>query len=78
LPDGSSCLVAPINTVSKIEGLTLDLIIVDEAQLAIDEVLTHSIFPMGKTTNAPRVYIGKAGTKKCRKYSIANNFLIRV
>lgn len=71
LPDGSSCLVAPINTVSKIEGLTLDLIIVDEAQLAIDEVLTHSIFPMGKTTNAPRVYIGKAGTKKCRFYDLS-------
>lgn len=71
LPDGSSCLVAPINTVSKIEGLTLDLIIVDEAQLAIDKVLTHSIFPMGKTTNAPRVYIGKAGTQKCRFYDLS-------
>ncbi len=71
LPDGSSCLVAPINTVSKIEGLTLDLIIVDEAQLANDEVLTHSIFPMGKTTNAPRVFIGKAGTQKCRFYDLS-------
>lgn len=71
LPDGSSCLVAPINTVSKIEGLTLDLIIIDEAQLANDKVLTHSIFPMGKTTNAPRVYIGKAGTQKCRFYDLS-------
>jgi len=71
LPDGSSCLIAPITTTSKIEGLTLDLIIVDEAQLADDEILTHSIFPMGKTTNAPRIYIGKAGTQLCRFHTLS-------
>lgn len=63
LPDGSSATIAPINKTSLIEGLTLDLIIIDEAQDADDEVVKHSIWPMGKTTNAPRVYIGKAGTK---------------
>jgi hypothetical protein len=63
MPDGSSAAIAPINKTSQIEGLTLDLIIVDEAQVADDNVVQHSIWPMGKTTNAPRVYIGKAGTK---------------
>lgn len=63
LPDGSSAAVAPINLVSQIEGLTLDLIIIDEAQVAKDKIVKHSIWPMGKVTNAPRVYIGKAGTQ---------------
>lgn len=63
MPDGSSASIAPINKTSLIEGLTLDLIIIDEAQFANDEVVKHSIWPMGKTTNAPRVYIGKAGTQ---------------
>lgn len=63
MPDGSSAAIAPINKTSQIEGLTLDLIIIDEAQVANDEVVKHSIWPMGKTTNAPRVYIGKAGTQ---------------
>jgi len=63
MPDGSSAAVAPINLVSQIEGLTLDLIIIDEAQVAKDKIVKHSIWPMGKVTNAPRVYIGKAGTE---------------
>lgn len=63
MPDGSSAAVAPINLVSQIEGLTLDLIIIDEAQVAKDKIVKHSIFPMGKVTNAPRVFIGKAGTQ---------------
>src|SRR3990167_2390534 len=63
MPDGSSAAIAPINKTSQIEGLTLDLIIIDEAQVADDNIVQHSIWPMGKTTNAPRVYIGKAGTK---------------
>lgn len=63
LPDGSSIIVAPINKISQIEGSTLDLIIIDEAQIADDEVVKHSIWPMGKVNNAPRVYIGKAGTR---------------
>ena len=63
MPDGSSAAVAPINLVSQIEGLTLDLIIIDEAQVAKDKIVKFSIWPMGKVTNAPRVYIGKAGTQ---------------
>lgn len=71
MPDGSSAAIAPINKTSQIEGLTLDLIIIDEAQVADDEVVQHSIWPMGKTTNAPRVYIGKAGTKICHFYRLS-------
>lgn len=68
LPDGSSVVTAPISKISQIEGLTLDLIIIDEAQLADDEIVDHSIRPMGKTTNAPIIRIGKAGTKICTFY----------
>lgn len=63
LPDGSFVVTAPISKISLIEGLTLDLIIIDEAQLANDEIVDHSIRPMGKTTNAPIIRIGKAGTQ---------------
>lgn len=63
LPDGSFVVTAPISKISLIEGLTLDLIIIDEGQLANDEIVDHSIRPMGKTTNAPIVWIGKAGTR---------------
>lgn len=73
LPDGSSCFVAPISKNSKIEGPQLDLIIVDEAQLAEDQIVKHSIWPMGKSTNAPRVYIGKAGTQICHFYRLGQN-----
>lgn len=73
LPDGSSALTAPINKTSQIEGIGLDLIIIDEAQLADDEVIKHSIWPMGKTTNAPRVYIGKAGTKISHYYRLCQS-----
>jgi len=71
MPDGSSAAIAPINKTSQIEGLTLDLIIIDEAQVANDEIVQHSIWPMGKTTNAPRVYIGKAGTQICHFYRLS-------
>jgi hypothetical protein len=71
LPDGSSCTIAPINKVSQIEGLTLDLIIIDEAQTADDGVVKHSIWPMGKVSNAPRIYIGKAGTRICYFYRLS-------
>lgn len=63
LPDGSFVVTAPISKISLIEGMTLDLIVIDEAQLADDNIVDHSIRPMGKTTNAPIIRIGKAGTK---------------
>lgn len=73
MPDGSSAAVAPINLVSQIEGLTLDLIIIDEAQVAKDKIVKHSIWPMGKVTNAPRVYIGKAGTQINHYYRLSQS-----
>lgn len=73
MPDGSSAAIAPISKTSQIEGLTLDLIIIDEAQDADDNIVQHSIWPMGKTTNAPRVYIGKAGTQICHFYRLSQS-----
>lgn len=71
MPDGSSASIAPINKTSQIEGLTLDLAIIDEAQVANDEIVKHSIWPMTKATNGPRVYIGKAGTQVCYFYRLS-------
>lgn len=77
LPDGSFAVTAPISKISLIEGLTLDLIIIDEAQFADDDIVFHSIFPMGKTTNAPRIYIGKAGTRICHFYRMGQANRVR-
>lgn len=71
LPDGSSVIIAPINKTSLIEGATLDLIIIDESQFADDEIVKHSIWPMGASTGAPRLYIGKAGTRISHFYRLS-------
>lgn len=73
MPNGSSATVAPLNKVSQIEGMSLDLIIIDEAQIAEDEIVQNRVWPMGKTTNAPRIYIGKAGTQKCYFHTLSQN-----
>lgn len=73
LPDGSYVVTAPISKISLIEGMTFDIIIIDEAQMADDQIVQHSIWPMGKTTNAPRIYIGKAGTQINHYYRLSQN-----
>lgn len=73
LPDGSYCVTAPISKISLIEGMTFDIIFIDEAQFADDNIVQHSIWPMGKTTNAPRFYFGKAGTRNCHFRKLGQN-----
>lgn len=65
LPDGSSCYIAPVTKTSKPESKTLDLIIIEESQDIDDKILKESIWPIGSTTNAPRIYVGTAGTRLC-------------
>jgi hypothetical protein len=65
LPDGSSCYIAPVTKTSKPESKTLDLMIFEESQDLDDKIVKESIWPIGASTNAPRVYIGTAGTKLC-------------
>lgn len=62
LPDGSSCYIAPVTKTSKPESKTLDLMIFEESQDIDDKIVKESIWPIGASTNAPRVYIGTAGT----------------
>lgn len=62
LPDGSSCYIAPVSKTSKPESKTLDLMIFEESQDLDDKIVKESIWPIGASTNAPRVYIGTAGT----------------
>ncbi len=63
LPNGSSCYVFPVTPTSKPESKTLDLIIFEESQDLADRIVKEQIWPMGASTNAPRVYIGTAGTQ---------------
>lgn len=62
LPDGSSCYIAPVTKTSHPESKTLDLMIFEESQDLDDKIVKESIWPIGASTNAPRVYIGTAGT----------------
>ena len=62
LPDGSSCYIAPVTKTSHPESKTLDLMIFEESQDLDDKIVKESIWPIGSSTNAPRVYVGTAGT----------------
>ena len=62
LPDGSSCYIAPVTKTSHPESKTLDLMLFEESQDLEDKIVKESIWPIGASTNAPRVYIGTAGT----------------
>lgn len=65
LPNGSSAWIAPVTTTSKPESKTFDLMIFEEAQDLDDKIVQQQIWPIGATTNAPRIYIGTAGTRLC-------------
>jgi hypothetical protein len=56
--------IFPVNK-GQAESKTLDLIIIEEAQNVDDKRLKNMVFPMGASTNAPRVYIGTAGYRNC-------------
>jgi len=70
LPNGSSCYIFPVTKTSKPESKTLDLIVFEESQDLDDRIIKEQIFPMGKFTNAPRVFIGTAGTRICYFYRL--------
>lgn len=65
LPNGSSAWIAPVTTTSKPESKTFDIMLFEEAQDLDDKIVQQQIWPIGATTNAPRIYIGTAGTKLC-------------
>lgn len=65
LPNGSSCYIFPVTKTSKPESKTLDIEIFEESQDLDDKIVKEQIWPMGASTNAPRIYIGTAGTRIC-------------
>lgn len=65
LPNGSSCYIFPVTQTSRPESKTLDLIIFEESQDTLDSIIKEQVWPMGAATNAPRIYIGTAGTRLC-------------
>ena len=80
LPNGSSCFIAPVTTTSKPESKTFDLLIFEEAQDINDKIMTDVIFPIGASTNAPRAFIGTAGTRLCyfRSLGLENKQAIKI
>lgn len=70
LRNGSSCYIFPVTPTSKPESKTLDLIVFEESQDLPDRIVKEQILPMGATTNAPRIFIGTAGTKICAFYRL--------
>lgn len=63
LPSGSSCYIFPVTPASNPESKTLHLIVFEESQDLDDRIVKEQIWPMGASTNAPRIYIGTAGTR---------------
>lgn len=72
LSNGAECYIFPVTPTSHPESKTLDLMIFEEAQSIPDREMIADIFPMGKTTNAPRIFIGTAGTQICYFYKLIN------
>lgn len=73
LPNGSSCYVFPVTSVSKPESKTLDLILFEESQDLDDKIVKEQIWPMGASTNAPRIYVGTAGTRIAYFYRLGQS-----
>lgn len=63
LPNGASCHIGPVSKTSKPESKSPSLIIFEESQDLDDKIVKEQIWPMGANTNAPRFYIGTAGTR---------------
>jgi hypothetical protein len=65
LPNGSGCYISPVTQTSKPESKSPDFMIFEESQDMNDKIVKEQIWPMGAATNAPRIYIGTAGTRLC-------------
>lgn len=66
--------IFPITKSSNPESKTFDLIIIEESQEVDDIKMKNAVFPMGISTNAPRIYVGTAGTRLCAfKTQLDNN-----
>lgn len=68
LPNGASCYIFPVSPTTKPESKSLNLIVFEESQYLQDQIIKQQIWPMGANTNAPRVYLGTAGTQICYFY----------
>ena len=65
LPNGASCYIAPISQVSNPESKSPNLMVFEESQDLDDEIVKRKVWPMGAAKNAPRIYVGTAGTRIC-------------
>lgn len=65
LPNGATVYIAPVSKTSLPESKSLALMIFEESQDLDDKIVKEQIWPMGATTNAPRIYLGTAGTRLC-------------
>ena len=66
----SECYIFPVTKTSQPESKTLNLIIFEESQGIDDQEMISDIFPMGAATNAPRIFVGTAGTQICYFYKL--------
>lgn len=65
MPNGATCYIAPVSPTSLPESKSLALMVFEESQDLNDRIVKEQIWPMGATTNAPRIYLGTAGTRIC-------------
>ncbi len=73
LPNGASCYIAPISQVSNPESKSPRIMIFEESQDLNDEIVKRKVWPMGAARNAPRFYVGTAGTRLCHFRTLGMN-----
>lgn len=69
---GSSITCQSASPEANIEGLTLDMVIIEEAQGVEDRKLAVSVFPMCANTNGTRVLIGTPAFHKGYFYNVVH------
>jgi hypothetical protein len=65
LPNGAECYIFSVTPTSRPESKSLDLMIFEESHELIDHEIKYRVFPMGATTNAPRIFVGSGGYCIC-------------
>ncbi len=68
--DGNCVFVLPLTNDVDIEGASANVLLYEEAQGIDDEAMENKAAPMGANFGAPQFFIGTAGTKICKFYSL--------
>lgn len=70
LKDGNSVSILPLSKQGDIVGASGNFLIFEEAQDLDDDTVENKAMPMGANYASPAVFIGTAGTRLCKFYTL--------